>query len=98
MYQWAHQFVSRNLQDHADRMFDRIPTSILALGHICIKDAPRQGYGLFGKSHILIDAVEVDPEITPRDPFDYEALHADGLMHCTCGRKGCEMASWPPTS
>ena len=51
--EWAHQFVARNLQDDPTRMFDKIPTSVLAFGHISLKDAPRWGYGLSGKSDIL---------------------------------------------
>jgi methionine salvage enolase-phosphatase E1 len=49
--QWADQFIARYYNNGSVGLdaFDAIPTSVLALNHLRIGNAPLHGYGCFGK-------------------------------------------------
>ena len=50
--QWADQFIARYYNNGSVGVdaFDAIPTSVLALNHLRIGNAPIHGYGCFGKA------------------------------------------------
>ena len=50
--QWADQFIARYYNNGSVGLdaFDAIPTSVLALNHLRIGNAPIHGYGCFGKA------------------------------------------------